>query len=246
MLLNVKKNRLSKFDSSPDLEPRVMLMSGTSSVVNEGVLDDRSTISNYKESGDFGQYKIQSGKTTDPKNASRIERRLPRVNEAKGRRANFGGTFQLENDIDNVYFAQVHGNSDKRGESPAIKGPVWLLRADKTFSNGKATGKADIFLEENDVPGGRRSNNTRSNEKLGTVDLNKDFDLDIITGYDKEKKTNAFTSIDIKQGSNEFGFNGRHNYKTDNLVLRYGAYGAPKGGNGTVSVKNATQSIRTA
>jgi hypothetical protein len=134
--------------------------------------------------------------------------------------------------------------------SDAIKGPVWLLRADKTYktnSNGKrvATGKADIFLENNKVPGGRRSNNTRTNQKLGTVDLNKDFDLDIISGYAKDNK-DAFSNIEIKQGKNEFGYKGNHNYITDNLVLRYGAYGAPGGSNGTVSVKNARQSIRTA
>lgn len=221
--------------------------------VNQGVIDDRSTISDFTTTGIFGVYRIEKGATNPNQRNSqgnfnnrgldaRIERRLPEFSRSAGRRATFNGTFQIRSDVDSVYFAQVHGDADT--EDGTVSGPVWLLRADRVtirYRRGRPIPRYDIVLEKNLEPGGRLSQGTRIEQRLDRVAPNRSFELDIVTGYDLANE-NAFVNISI---DDDEIYNARHNYITRNLTLRYGAYGAPGGSNGTVRVANARQTIST-
>lgn len=257
LTVNKSRNRLFSETQAP-LEARVFLAASVgpksrtgASVGNQGTIDDRraatSSYSSDRKTAKRGKFELfditaNGINTGDPRNttadglalANRVERRLPRLEFDDKDRFTFEGTFRID-DADSVYFAQLHADDRQSpGSSKSVgRGVHWLLRADE---NDEDSGKLDIYLERATKKAGRFSNGGRKNIHLRTIDKGQQFKLKVEGGSNLAGKK-VFSNIYIN-GTKEFS--GDQSFTTDFQALRYGAYGAPGGGNAKVLVKDVS------
>lgn len=254
-LVNLR-NRLSS-ETDMALENRVMLAASAPArrgvrAGNDGTIDDRRDAtknlpSNQKttKTGNFEVFDITDDgiDSSDPRNtdrngnalANRVERRLPKVESADREDFSFEGVFRID-EADSVYFAQLHADDiDPKNPRKSIGRSVhWLLRAEE---NKDDPDQLDIILERATKKEGRRSNNGRENIFLDSVNKGEQFRLNVEGEHDSRGRIKTDISID---GSSKYS--GKQTFTTDFASIRYGAYGAPGGGNAEVLVKDTRYS----
>lgn len=239
------------------LEPKVMLAASVgprsrngAGIGNPGTLDDRrAKTQDYSDDrktarrGRFELFDITRDGIADQGSrnsangltlANRVERRLPRLEHADGDRFRFEGRFRID-EADNVYFAQLHAD-DRSPDDPRRsvgRGVHWLLRADQ---NPDDPNKLDIYLEQATEKEGRRSNGGRRDILLRSINKGQQLNLKVTGGTDLSGE-NIFSVIEIN-GRREFA--GRQRFTSDFQSVRYGAYGAPGGGNAEVLWQNVS------
>jgi len=223
------------YDTAPDYTGD-QTCTDVSNPINVGRLDCRAQTpsgqarAGYREFNNYGVYTIYGGFTSDTRRAVRVERRFKNFKRGASKTALFKTTFKISDiSASHTYIAQTHASKN------VVVGPCkgkkhtsafWLLRAEPKPGNAN---KIDLYREESVRPyvqggTGDCARGSRTKTYLMTIDRNKDYSLEVKTGYNSSQRSFAEIIIDGRK------FRKNQTFTTEEMYFRFGAYRAHASG----------------
>lgn len=214
-----------------------------SNPINIGTLDCRATgAGGYSElqvgANNYGVYKVRGGVERYPSTRTRVERFFNNIDRAANRSIKLTGKFVIP-DVSDIAtnFAQVHD-----GGSKIVSG----LKVGETLSSANfsvqvkkkpnVSNKFDVFISQSVEPYTTNSSGRRVQTLLITIDKNKEYTLELTTGYNSSQ--NVVSSVKIFSSSTDSkSMNLSHAYSGEHLGIRYGAYEAADSGDTGAEVR---------
>lgn len=204
-----------------------------SSPNNKGTLDCRTdnTVGGYENLSDgWGSYKVIGGPIRYDGTKTRVERFFKRITQGNSRKTILSGTLKIIDLSDeNTCIIQSHANGViLKGEEVGSnnRSAQFLIYAKKGANN-----KVQLETHTTINPYTSDTGGARDVKDFTTLNYNQDYDFVYETGYDADGT--AFSKITI--GNTEVFI--EHNHTTEDVVTRYGAYGASDSGDVTVHVE---------
>lgn len=230
--------------SFPSLGPSAsssQTCSDVSNPVNIGTLDCRTIApGGYSQQTDgsmnYGVYKLIGSSDRYDGTKTRVERFFNRVTRGKSKYGEFTSKFVITDLSDgNTCIVQTHANGEivegkKKGET--ARSAQFLLYAKKTSD-------PNVFrleIHESTTPYTTETRGARTITFFRNVFKNQEYFMRMKSGYDSNQK--AFTSIRVfgsATDTEQVRLN--HTYTTEDVVTRYGAYGAADSGDVSVEIR---------
>ncbi|RED47824.1 hypothetical protein [Seonamhaeicola aphaedonensis] len=200
---------------------------------NKGTLDCRtdSTLGGYENLADgWGSYKIIGGPIRYDGTKTRVERFFKRLQQGTNKKMILSGSLKIIDLSDgNTCIIQSHANGDiLKGEEAgsANRSAQFLIYAKKGANN-----KVQLETHTTTNPYTSDTGGARDVKDFTTLNYHQDYDFVYETGYDADGT--AFSKIKI--GNIKVFI--EHNHTTEDVVTRYGAYGASDEGDVTAHVE---------
>lgn len=195
---------------------------------NIGTLDCRSNAGGYSNSGDFGKYEIRGSNNRFDGTRTRVERFFNGVRRKANTSSKLSYRFVIDDlSDDKTCIVQAHATGSivegKRTGQQATSA-VFLLYATKS----RNADTYNLHVHESTTPFTTTNRGTRTITFFRSIRKGVEYNLTYRTGYDANNK--AFSALRVYRGNNSKYMKFNHNYTTENVGTRYGAYGASDSG----------------
>jgi hypothetical protein len=202
---------------------------------NIGTLDCRSSEGGYRNvSGGFGEYSITGSTARFDGTRTRVERFFNSISRTANRTSTLTYSFIID-DVSSGSTCIVQSHATGRIVAGSRTGQdarsaLFLLYVKRALRNGSpirdSSGREVYVLEvhESTTPFTSTNRGTRTITRLRNVTQGVQYNLSYRTGYDENR--NAESRISVSGGGNTRSRNLQHNYTTERITTRYGAYEA--------------------
>jgi len=195
---------------------------------NIGTLDCRSNAGGYSNSGDFGKYEITGSNTRFDGTRTRVERFFNSVRREANTSSRLSYRFVIDDlSDDQTCIVQAHATGDivdgeRTGQRAASA--VFLLYATKS----RNADTYNLHVHESTTPFTTTNRGTRTITFFRSIRKGVEYNLTYRTGYNANNQ--AFSAIRVYRGNDSKFMNFNHNYTSESVTTRYGAYEASDSG----------------
>ena len=195
---------------------------------NIGTLDCRSESGGYSNSGPYGRYEINGSANRFDGTRTRVERFFNNVPRKSNTSSRLSYRFIIDDlSDDQTCIVQAHATGeilagDRIGQT--ARSAVFLLYATK--SNNPDV--YNLHIHESTTPFTNLNRGTRTVTFFRSIRKGVEYNLTYRTGYNENN--NAFSAIRVYRGEDSRFRNLNHNYTSESVTTRYGAYEASDSG----------------